>query len=95
MAEILEIIMIVSFGASWPMNLVKNIKSKSTKGASLSFYLLILVGYIAGIISKFVNESYMANFKDKWYVLVFYFINFISVSLNIIVYFINKKKETV
>ena len=93
MSEILEIIMIVSFGASWPINLRKNIKSRSTKGISLWFYLLIFFGYIAGIISKFLNETYMNSFSTKWYVLVFYFINLIIVGLNIIVYFRNKKLE--
>ena len=93
MSEILEIIMIVSFGASWPINLRKNIKSRTTKGISLWFYLLIFLGYIAGIISKFLNETYMNSFSTKWYVLVFYFINLIIVGLNIIVYFRNKKLE--
>ncbi len=94
MSEILEIVMIVSFGASWPINLRKNIKGKSTKGISLSFYLLIFAGYIAGIFSKFMNEAYMAQFASKWYVLVFYFFNLVMVGLNIIVYFRNKKLET-
>ena len=93
MSEILEIIMIVSFGASWPINLRKNIKSRTTKGISLWFYLLIFFGYIAGILSKFLNETYMNSFSTKWYVLVFYFINLIIVGLNIIVYFRNKKLE--
>ena len=90
MSEILEIIMIVCFGVSWPLNLRKNLKSKTAKGISLWFYLMIFFGYIAGIISKFLNESYMANFSSKWYVLVFYFINLFVVGLNIIVYFRNK-----
>ena len=93
MSEILEIVMILSFGISWPINLRKNIKSKTTKGISLWFYLMIFFGYIAGIISKFLNEAYMASFSTKWYVLMFYFINLIVVGLNIIVYFRNKKIE--
>ncbi len=57
MSELLEILMIVSFGASWPMNVVKSYKSRTAKGKSLAFLLLILAGYIAGIISKLVNHS--------------------------------------
>ena len=90
MSEILEIIMIVCFGVSWPLNLRKNLKSKTAKGISLWFYLMIFFGYIAGIISKFLNESYMANFNTKWYVLIFYFINLFVVGLNVIVYFRNR-----
>lgn len=93
MSEILEIVMLVAFGVSWPISLIKNIKSRSTKGVSILFYFLILVGYIAGIISKFTNEAYMASINTKWYVLIFYFFNFTVVGLNIIVYFRNKAIE--
>ena len=68
MAEILEIIMIVSFGVSWPMNVMKSYKARTTKGKSLSFLCLIFFGYIAGIASKFINPDYMAKFDEKWYV---------------------------
>ena len=57
MAEILEVIMIVSFGASWPLNVIKSYKARTTKGKSLAFLCLIFFGYIAGIISKLLNES--------------------------------------
>ena len=72
MSEILEIIMIVSFGASWPLNLIKSYKARTTKGKSLPFLCLIFFGYIAGICSKLVNEAYMAAFAEKWYVLFCY-----------------------
>ena len=86
MSEILEIIMIVSFGASWPLNVIKSYKSRTTKGKSLAFLLLILFGYVAGIASKFCNEAYMNSFASKWYVLVFYFINFFMVSADVVIY---------
>ena len=93
MAEIFEIIMIVSFGASWPMNVFKSYKARSTKGKSISFLCLIFFGYVAGIISKFTNEAYMASFSSKWYVLVFYFINILMVSADICLYIRNKKLD--
>ena len=96
MAEILEIVMILSFGASWPMNVIKSYKARTAKGKSLPFLCLILFGYIAGIISKLVNESYMASFNEKWYVLFFYVLNFIMVAIDFILYFRNlslDKKE--
>ena len=93
MSEILEIVMLVAFGFSWPISLVKNIKARSTKGVSILFYIMILFGYVAGIISKFTNEAYMASFSTKWYVLIFYFFNFTVVGLNIIVYFRNRHLE--
>lgn len=93
MAEILEITMIVSFGISWPMNVIKSYKSRTTKGKSLAFILLILFGYVAGITSKFVNEAYMASFATKWYVLVFYMINFVMVSIDLGMYIRNYKLD--
>ena len=93
MAEILEITMIVSFGASWPLNVIKSFKARTTKGKSLAFLLLIFFGYIAGICSKFANEAYMTNIAEKWYVLFFYVLNFIMVGADIIMYFRNKKLD--
>lgn len=93
MSEILEIIMIVSFGASWPLNVMKSYKARSTKGKSLAFLLLIFFGYIAGIASKFLNEAYMASFSEKWYVLFFYFLNLTMVGIDLALYFRNRKLE--
>ena len=90
MAELLEIVMIVSFGISWPMNVIKSYKARSAKGKSILFLGLIFFGYIAGIISKFVNEAYMASFAEKWYVLVFYFINITMVGIDICLYVRNR-----
>lgn len=97
MSEILEVIMIVSFGASWPLNVVKSYKARTTKGKSLGFLCLIFFGYVAGIASKLLNESYMLSFFSKWYVLFFYVLNLIMVGTDLCLYFRNykldKKKE--
>lgn len=83
MAELLESTMLVCFGLSWPMNLLKNIKAKSAKTMSLQFILLIIAGYIAGICAKL----YCHKFN---YVLVVYLLNLVVVSANLAVYFINR-----
>ena len=93
MSEFFEIMMIVLFGASWPMNVMKSYKARSAKGKSILFLGLIFVGYIAGIISKFTNATYMANFASKWYVLVFYFINITMVGIDICLYVRNKRLD--
>lgn len=93
MAELLEIIMVVSFGASWPMNVMKSYKARTAKGKSLGFLLLILFGYVAGISSKLVNTAYMAEFSKKWYVLVFYCLNFVMVSADLGMYIRNRKLD--
>ncbi len=93
MAEILEVIMVVSFGASWPLNVLKSYRARTTKGKSLAFLLLILFGYVAGITSKFMNAAYMAEFGQKWYVLFFYILNFIMVSIDLAMYVRNYKLD--
>ncbi len=91
MSEILEIIMVVSFGASWPFNVAKSFKARTTKGKSLLFLFLIFFGYIAGIASKLVNESYMESFASKWYVLVFYCLNLLMVGADLLIYIRNTR----
>jgi hypothetical protein len=81
-APILETIMLVCFGFSWPMNLIKAYKAKTAKSTSLPFILLIITGYIAGISAKIV----LGNIN---YVLVAYLLNLAIVSLNLVVYFRN------
>ena len=81
-APILETIMLVCFGFSWPMNLVKAYKARTAKSTSLPFVLLIIMGYIAGISAKII----MGNIN---YVLVAYLLNLAIVSLNLVVYFRN------
>jgi len=93
MSEILEIIMVLSFGASWPFNVMRSYKARTAKGKSVWFLCLIIFGYINGIASKFTNEAYMASFADKWYVLFFYFLNLTMVSIDLAVYFRNKKLD--
>ena len=93
MSELLEITMILCFGASWPLNEMKSNKVRTAKGKSLAFLCLIFLGYIAGIASKFANEAYMAAFAQKWYVLFFYFLNMAMVGVDILLYFRNRKLD--
>lgn len=82
MTEILESIMLVCFGFSWPISVVKNYRAKSAKGMSMAFILFIIIGYLAGIAAKFLNHQIN-------YVLVIYFVNLIMVSINLVLYFYN------
>ena len=82
MGAILETVMLVCFGFSWPLNVIKAYKAQTAKGTSLPFILLILAGYIAGIAAKIITGQIN-------YVLIVYFVNLFFVSLNLIVYFRN------
>ena len=93
LSEILEITMVVSFGASWPLNVMKSFKARTTKGKSLGFLCLIFFGYVAGIASKLMNDSYMENFASKWYVLFFYVLNLIMVGTDLLLYVRNRRLD--
>ena len=82
MGSILETIMLVCFGFSWPLNVIKAYRAKTAKGTSLPFILLIITGYIAGISAKLISGQIN-------YVLIAYILNLVIVSLNVIVYFRN------
>lgn len=93
-ASIMETLMVVCFGISWPLNIVKAWKSRSAKGISLPFYSLIWIGYIFALVGKFVlianNAGQPWYVTVHWYVMFFYFVNIIMVSIGIATYFRNK-----
>jgi hypothetical protein len=66
--SIFEIIMLVCFGSAWPFSIYRSYTSKSVKGKSLVFLIIVLVGYLAGILHKFffnydgVVYLYIVNF---------------------------------
>lgn len=86
MQQIFEFIMITCFGLSWPLSVYKSIKSRSTKGKSLVFIIAIIIGYISGIVGKIVGEQIT-------YVLAIYCFNLIVVSMDLALYFINRRRE--
>lgn len=87
LSELFEIFMVLLFGCSWPANVLKSYKSRTTKGKSLLFLILIEVGYVFGIASKLLADSF------KWYVLFFYVLNFIMVGADLLLYARNRKLD--
>lgn len=86
MSSIFETAMLVCFGFSWPLNVIKAYKAKTAKGTSLAFILLIITGYLAGITAKFLNHQLN-------YVLVVYFLNLAIVMTNLLIYFRNRSLD--
>ena len=86
MAEILEAAMVICFGISWPVAIMKSWKSRTTKGKSLVFMLFIWVGYVCGIASKLISGKLT-------YVFAFYILNIIMVTIDICLYFRNLKYD--
>ena len=88
MADVLELLMIVCFGVSWPLNIYKAWKARTTKGSSVPFYFLIFVGYLCGIASKVIKLSH--GISTPGYVWFFYILNSIIVAAGIVVWFRNR-----
>jgi len=86
LAQLLEVMMVLSFGAAWPANIIKSLKAKTTQGKSLPFLLIVEFGYICGIGSKFMSGN--VN-----YVVFFYILNFVMVLLDLLIYIRNYRLD--
>ena len=80
-----EIIMLICFGAAWPFSIYRSWRSKSTKGKSLLFMLIVLCGYIAGVFHKI--------YFDHDLVIYLYALNFLMVAVDVALYLRNLKEE--
>ena len=81
--SIFEIIMLICFGAAWPLSIYKSYTSRSTEGKSVSFLIVILIGYVAGIFYKLFDQ-YDA-------VVYLYLLNFMMVSTDLLIYYRNSR----
>lgn len=86
LSHLLEALMLVCFGCSWPLNVRKAYKARTAKGMSFTFIILIITGYLAGITAKILNQQFN-------YVLAVYFLNLAIVMVNMLVYFRNKRLD--
>ena len=57
MSELFEALMVICFGLSWPMSILKSYQSRTAKGKSIFFIVLIECGYAFGIISKLISGN--------------------------------------
>jgi len=76
--SVFEIIMLVCFGAAWPFSIHKSWTSRSVNGKSPVFLLIVMAGYLAGILHK-----YLYNFDGVVYL---YMINFTMVAVDMVLY---------
>lgn len=83
--SIFEIIMLLCFGLAWPFSIYKSVISRQTQGKSVLFLMIVVVGYISGIIHKLL-------YNRDWVVLL-YALNALMVSVDIALYYRNKRLE--
>ncbi|MCD2492163.1 hypothetical protein LQE92_05915 [Lacrimispora sp. NSJ-141] len=94
MTNLLEMLMILCFGLSWPISIRKSWVSRTAKGKSLFFEFFIWIGYIFGIIRKFMLFSHGGEldflFHLGWF---FYFFNMAAVSIDMVLYLRNSRLD--
>jgi formate hydrogenlyase subunit 3/multisubunit Na+/H+ antiporter MnhD subunit len=86
MPQYFEAAMIICFGLSWPLSVLKSWRSRTTKGKSLFFEVFILLGYLCGITGKLMTGNVT-------YVLIFYIINALMVSVDLCLYARNRRLD--
>jgi hypothetical protein len=77
--------MLLCFGAAWPFSIYKSYASRSNKGKSFWFLLVIFMGYLAGTLHK-LFYSFDA-------VIYLYVLNGLMVALDMLLYIRNRKYE--
>ena len=83
--SIFEALMLLSFGAAWPVQIYKSYTSKKTAGKSVMFLYIVVFGYLCGITHKILYS------RDI--VMILYIINLLMVSADILLYYRNKRYE--
>ncbi|WP_298020182.1 hypothetical protein [uncultured Dysosmobacter sp.] len=86
MAQMFEMMMLICFGISWPLNIVKSLRSHTAKGKSLLFEICIVTGYCFGLAGKFISGNVT-------YVAVFYVLDILMVSTDLILTCRNRKLD--
>ena len=86
MAQVFETIMLLCFGASWPFNIAKSLRSRTAKGKSIYFEICIIVGYVCGVIGKFIGGNIT-------YVIAVYLLDICMVSIDLALTLRNRRLD--
>lgn len=95
MTDLLEALMILCFGLSWPISIRKSWVSRTAKGKSLFFEFFIWIGYIFGIARKLILWQAATTplgwlFYLGWF---FYVLNIVEITIDMGLYFRNTKLD--
>jgi hypothetical protein len=83
--SIFEAVMMICFGAAWPVSIYKSWTSRSCGGKSVIFLYIVLVGYTAGIVHKLL-------YSRDW-VIILYAVNFLMVLTDVFLYYRNLRLQ--
>lgn len=88
LTELFEMCFLLCFAAAWPVNIAKSLRSRTARGKSVAFEIIVVVGYLFGIAAKLVDDHLS-------YVIIFYVINTLLVSVDIALYFRNARLDRI
>ena len=85
-----EAAMLCLFGCSWPFNIAKSLRARTTKGKSIVFELFIFIGYIIGLFGKLYAWKTTGSLAwSTW----FYLADILMVSVDLALYFVNARRD--
>ena len=84
-AQYLEAGMLICFGASWPVAIMKSLRTRRTEGKSVLFLWLVCIGYIIGTASKFFRAA--GDWASLEPVTALYALNAFMVAFDMILYY--------
>ena len=91
--DILEALTIFCFGLSWPISIRKSLISRTDKGKRLFFEVFLLIGYACGIARKIIQVGAGSSGFIFFLSFFFYVLNFVEISIDVALYFRNKKLD--
>ena len=84
--QLCEIVMLIAFGCSWPFNIAKSWRSRTAKGKSVIFELIIVGGYLVGLLGKFITFHRTGTLAySTW----FYIADILMVLVDVVLYYRN------
>ena len=94
MTNMLEALMILCFGLSWPISIYRSYKSRTAKGKSFFFEVLLWIGYGFGIVRKVLQLQTGNNLDFLFYLgMAFYCFNLVAITVDMVLYRRNTKLD--
>ena len=85
-----EIAMLCLFGCSWPFNIAKALKTKTARGKSIVFEMIVIAGYLIGLFGKLYTWRTTGVLAySTW----FYLADILMVSVDAALYFANARRD--
>lgn len=86
-SELLELLMLLAFGCSWPFAIWRTCKAKRVDGKSPHFMIIVILGYLCGISAHLVEGT-------KLWLSAVYLVDICLVATDLSLYFHYSRKNS-